>query len=140
MNRQHLKELKKILKKIPEDSEGFDMCYWGQPSEEAPCGTVRCAAGYFCSTPYAWRRGLKLIQVGGFSRRGVRRFKKRDPRKFKTVPCFRRKISYGALAEFFGISMAEARYIFDPYEYPVISLITPETVIKRVDEVALGSN
>lgn len=75
------------------------------------CGTTACACGWACTIPSFRKAGLKLEK--GFL-------------KYKGA------FNFTAASEFFGITLIEAEYLFDPLYYKKADNTTPIEVSNRI--------
>lgn len=128
MNRQRMKELKRVLETVIEEDRPFSMAYWasGVPhpitTPVADCGTASCAAGWAARDPWFNEQGLTLVLHG----------------QGRYIPRYQGVLSYTALGYFFDIGGAGAHRLFDPWEYEAAragnsARITPEMVLCKVN-------
>lgn len=136
-----LRLLAEILERAPD--EQFDMNRWAVGVSAPPtraeleggvCGTSACALGWAA----ACFEGLELESATAGARRNW---------CFVHRPGFSDFSSFQAGAEFFGISMRDAEYLFDPQNYQApdacpccvvddASPVTRDEVIERLHEMA----
>jgi hypothetical protein len=83
----------------PVPTEKFDMQVW-------TCGTSACACGHAALDPWFIERGFEIKEVPNSHTNA----------SWKTIS-FKDSQSYDAAATFFGISVDEAAFLFDPSEY-----------------------
>jgi hypothetical protein len=88
MNRDRLLDLLAVLDETPE--ENLDMLNW----QAEPCGTVGCAVGNYCMARPDAELKLQCQEPVLGSRRG-----------------------WPAVAEYFGLTLHEAYYLFDSEKY-----------------------
>lgn len=144
---QRLRHWVEILKKIPSDTESFDMYRWFKapdsitPKEEAirhaikhhmTCGAAACALGWAGLDPKFRRAGLRVKAIAGEAviTTGHTHDYKSDSYAQSVL----------SATEFFGIQYGEAIHIVDPDRYGVNTNeddllrdeIRPQDVIKRI--------
>ena len=124
----HIKARKKPAK-LNGKSAFFEMNYWqiirdpsNQYTTDDTCHTSACALGSCAMNPWFKRRGLKLVPDGANS-------------EITAKVAFKDGTeNYNAAETFFGITYAEAEWIFYPDEYTAPN-ITPAMVKKRVKQL-----
>ena len=144
----HIKARKKPAK-LNGKSAFFEMNYWqiirdpsNQYTTDDTCHTSACALGSCAMNPWFKRRGLKLVPDGANNL--VPDGANNDVATHLGLHC-RSQITakvafkdgtenYNAAETFFGITYAEAEWIFYPEEYTA-SNITPAMVKKRVKQL-----
>ena len=99
------------VKSAPDDN--FDMRNW-------ECGTSHCAGGWLCLDPRAQQLGLCLGNPHGTY--------------ITCMPHYKCRVSFGALANFLGISMHNSCHIFDPFHYETHP-IKKSTVLRHIRRV-----
>lgn len=150
MNLHRLDILLDILKNM-EDEKSFSMNAWfrakyvGRPNT---CGTVACAIGHAALDPRMQAEGLYLTvavaapmtparqqridtieQFNTLRRAG-------ETRPYSATPNYKHLTDFDAAAEFFGVSLEWAGYLFSPRSYPGGGRrkIPLADVISRVEE------
>lgn len=133
MNIDRLKHLAHILDKAHEQKlvDHFYLGHWYDGMDYTDpgstnnftgkhCGTSACALGLACLDPEFKAQGLHL--------------------DYEWDPSYEDNYSYGAGAEFFGISQEDSYYLFDPDQYEGLHAIriTPAMVAERVRELING--
>jgi len=146
MNKERMLLLRAKMVQVQEDEKllrKFNMRQWfnNKPFNElefgasvplgeqlAKCGAAACAFGYACEIPEFKAAGLEIMatRING------------DGSNF-VEPVFEQRSGFGAAEEFFGISRADAEFLFDPEEYQEDAKyddgITPLHVVERIDEL-----
>jgi hypothetical protein len=112
MQKRRLLRLADFLETVPRRQ--FNMKVWGNGTDPKECGFAGCAGGWATSIFPA----LKLIPWGFFSQTEIR---------------YGEFTSFEALQNYFGLTYADAEYIFDSYEYPKSNRNPlPKTVADRI--------
>lgn len=136
MNTEAFVQLVRVLEYVEDRELPFDLTHWAQPLykkreiaekhllfftrvriESRKCGTAACAVGYAAADPWFVEHGLRLTQprdnpeLAGLAYESYRNWK--------------------ACAAFFGVTTAEAKFLFNPESYPGIRA-TPTDVIIRI--------
>lgn len=120
MNKRKLNKLATFLRTVPRKK--FNMESWAKTPDV--CSTAGCAAGWATVCFKRWKNPLTLVM---------------EKEKYCELYCGEAE-GFRAAAKFFEISLAEADYLFDPYEYReqhtnvLISDITPKLVAKRIEK------
>ncbi len=116
MHIERLKHMTKLLRSIP--PQNFNLTDWTEADEgivdtqqAIECGTVCCAVGWACSDPWFIEQGLHW---GSYTR-----------------PVFGEYCSWSAVEEFFELTEADARHLFDSDCYRTAT-VKPNTVANRI--------
>lgn len=83
-----LREAYAVIDGIPQ--EQFSLTSWSN-GKQPSCGMIGCGGGWLASYPPFIEQGLHMV---------------------RGEPCYKRKYAFEALAEFFGITYADAYMIF----------------------------
>lgn len=87
------------------------------------CKTTACAMGWAVNIPAFRKAGLRLMP---------------ETVNERAVPAFRGTEGFDAAEEFFRLSNAESRWLFDPTCYPRRELKDPKAVATRIRQLLKG--
>lgn len=154
MNRERLLQLRKHMTKVrPTKHRAFNMDHWfradvgevkvkvdnrGVCTNQTECGTAACLLGHAALMPSFQKAGLKLVPQGTYDHQELSEDGEEGITQRTTMqPVYRKALGFDAGAAFFGITDQQARYLFDPSEYPDID-IKPKHAIRHIDAVLSG--
>lgn len=106
MNIERLQELTKLLSVVV--PETLDLGDW-------KCETTCCAVGHACNHPIFIEQGLHWDS--------------------NNYPAYKELTNWSAVEAFFDISENVAEYLFSEDSYPVDQIITPQSVIERINDI-----